>query len=194
MQENNTENKFGLTRRLSLEVAIAGKEYCEEIVKLLKDNHEGLQVSMYDIVKGEFPVVRNDVYIITDRVCEGESLNTDVCINALSNLMDNIGQDDIAIINVDDEDLIRHLDGLKCNIVTYGYNSKSSVTISGMDEDIFSGCSRYICSLQRNINTVDMKNIEPCEVKLSVSDNCKPHTIMAYAAFLLCSGNFESCN
>ena len=168
-----------------MDIAILGIKYCADTEKLIKENFSDISVCTFDLSVGECPTQDFNIYIITDRLFDGVKLEPDLFLHTIENFMKNIKPDDITIINIDDDDLIKHLMGLKCNIITYGYNLKSSVTISGFEEDILAGNSEYVCSLQRSIKTLDNKSLEPCEIKIKVSDKYSSQSIIAYAAFRL---------
>ena len=171
----------------SLQIAVAGVKYCNETGRLIKKKCDNIDVDLFCLGDGKYPRTHQDIYIITDRLCNGMYLKPDIYTETIKGIVENIRPCDIAIINIDDEDLIRHLQGLKCNIITYGYNSRASVTISGINNDVFTGESYYVCSLQRTIKTVNNKKIEPCEVRISVTEDYNPQSVMAYSAFLISS-------
>ena len=166
-----------------MDIAIIGVKYCEETAKLIKENYCDVNIDIINLTSEKFSKPCADMYIITDRLCAGLKLKPDMYINMLNDLMKNIRKDDIALINFDDENLIRHLSGLDCNIISYGFNLKSTVTLSGTEEDIFTGQIYYTCSLQRSIKTIDKNDLEPCEMKLLISDQYNQQSILAYCAF-----------
>lgn len=169
-----------------MEVAVIGIKYHHETAELIQSScGQEIHVNLFHLGLGEYPAQHQDIYIFTDRLCEGESLRPDLYVNTMNHLIQTIQKDDIAIINVDDDNLLRHLEGLHCNIITYGFNLKSSVTVSGLDEDIFTGQTSYTCSLQRTLTAFDQTVIEPCEIKLSVSNGFDTRSTLAYSAFLL---------
>jgi len=173
-----------------MDVAIVGIKYFDETARLIRENYNNINLVLKDFTDDSDFDINADIYIITDRLCDGQKLKPDVCIKSCESLLKNIQSNNIAIINFDDSDLMRHLMGLSCNIITYGYNTRSTVTISGFEEDMVTGKTNYVCSLQRDLLTIDNESIEPCEIKVSVPSHYNSESIMAYSAFLLIQKNF----
>ncbi len=181
-----------------MDIAVAGIKYCGETARLIESNFKDFHTDVYNIDGGScIPLFRRGtisdkcVYIITDRSFDDIKIKPDLYIEAVRKLISVIRKEDTAIINVDDTDLIRHLEGLDCNIITYGYNSKSSVTISGLEEDFVNGKTEYVCSLQRSIITAGGDILDPCEIKVSVPSGISAHSIMGYCAFSLYAGKIS---
>ena len=86
------------------------------------------------------------------------------------------------IINSDADKNLDILNNLNLNVITYGFNSKASITASSVtDEDIL------LC-VQRNIQTIQGKIIESQEIKVKLSENNSIYTqneIMGIASLLL---------
>ena len=89
------------------------------------------------------------------------------------------------ITNSDNEKNLFVLNNLNVNVITYGFNSKASVTASSVtDEEIL------LC-VQRNIQRVDGKVIENQEIKVNLSKDIHtdlPNNIMGIATLLLIYG------
>ena len=89
------------------------------------------------------------------------------------------------ITNSDNEKNLFVLNNLNVNVITYGFNSKASVTASSVtDEEIL------LC-VQRNIQKIDGEVIENQEIKVDLSkDNHTdlPNNIMGIATLLLIYG------
>ena len=168
-----------------LEVAVIGIKFHSEVAELIRHNCENIRTFEYNLNLCQYPEKSHDLYIITDRMCDGK-IEPDIYINAVEFLKNIIESDDIIIFNADDENLLRHLEGLKGNFLAYGYNTRASVTLSGIDEDISTGYINYVCSLQHSFSTMDNKVIEPCEVKVTLQNSgFDPHSIMAFISFLI---------
>lgn len=93
----------------------------------------------------------------------------------------------IAIVNVDDSDLIKLLEGMKHRFVTYGFNSKACVTASSIGDTVYK--EGFICCLQRSVSTRDGKVMEPQEYKIRLETggfDC--HNLLAAAAFAIVNG------
>jgi len=87
------------------------------------------------------------------------------------------------IINLDyDENLIL-INNLELNVITYGMNSKSTVTISSSNSDY------ALVTLQRCIKDVNGELLEPQEIKIDMNKNVKNlYLSMILAIFLLIYG------
>ncbi len=93
----------------------------------------------------------------------------------------------IAIVNVDDNELVDILRGMKHHILTYGFNSKASITTSSIGDSVFK--DGLICCLQRTISASNGIVFEPQEYKLKLeSDDQEIHNILAAASFALING------
>ena len=86
------------------------------------------------------------------------------------------------IINSDADTNLEILNNLNLNVITYGFNSKASITASSVtNEDIL------LC-VQRNLQTIEGKIIESQEIKVKLSENNSIYTqneIMGIASLLL---------
>lgn len=87
------------------------------------------------------------------------------------------------VINADELIQTEFMEVLKENVITYGFNSKSTVTASSVKED-----SILIC-LQRTIETCLKKQIEPQEILISTSlHKANTSTIMGIISILFVYG------
>lgn len=84
------------------------------------------------------------------------------------------------IINSDIKGNLKLIEGINAEIVTYGFNSKATITASSVEEDEIMLC------LQRNLKTKDGKNIEPEEIRVSLYENT--NCSMAIGTILLLYG------
>ena len=71
------------------------------------------------------------------------------------------------IINVDEEVIVEGLENIKANIISYGFNTKSIVTTSSVDDD-----SMLIC-LQKVITSRIGNKIEEQEILVSLHFLCR---------------------
>lgn len=84
------------------------------------------------------------------------------------------------IINADEEIIVEGIENIKSNIISYGFNTKSTVTASSVDDD-----SMLIC-LQRAITSRIGNKIEEQEILIPIGQECKANaTIMGVIAILL---------
>lgn len=81
------------------------------------------------------------------------------------------------IINSDIEENLKLLENIKATVITYGFNSKATITASSVGED------EIIICVQRTIKNKSGNNIELQEIKYPIYNN--PNNTMAIAGLLL---------
>ena len=84
------------------------------------------------------------------------------------------------IINSDIENNLNILENIKATVITYGFNSKATITASSVSEE-----EMMIC-IQRALEDKNSKIIEPQEIKTSITENT--NCTMAVASLLLIYG------
>ncbi|HEX3028401.1 MAG TPA: glutamate ligase, partial [Clostridia bacterium] len=88
---------------------------------------------------------------------------------------------------VDDSELISFLQGMKHYFITYGFNSKASLTTSSIGDSVFK--DEFLCCLQRSIPTNNGMLVEPQEFRLNVQpEYMDPYSVLAAAAFAVVNG------
>lgn len=93
----------------------------------------------------------------------------------------------IAIVNDDDNGLIKLFQDFKHPVVTYGFNTKASVTTSSIGDEF---CKEgFICYLQKTISAKNGILMEPQEYKLKLDSNeHDTHNVLAAASFAIVNG------
>ncbi|NJD02360.1 MAG: glutamate ligase [Ruminiclostridium sp.] len=92
-----------------------------------------------------------------------------------------------AIVNVDDSELIKMFQGMKHNVVTYGFNTKASVTTSSIGDILFK--DGFICCQQEPISARNGTLMEPQEYKLKLdAGELDIHEVLAAASFAIVNG------
>lgn len=69
------------------------------------------------------------------------------------------------IINTDEEINLELMNQLNINVVTYGFNSKSTVTASSVEQD------EILICIQRSIQDKNENKIEPQEIRIPIMPN-----------------------
>lgn len=82
------------------------------------------------------------------------------------------------VINSDIENNLSLLEDINATVITYGFNSKATITASSVGEEEIMLC------LQRTLRTKSKKEIEPQEIKMLVCENASC-TMAIAATFLL---------
>lgn len=83
------------------------------------------------------------------------------------------------IINTDIENEIEILEKLNVTIITYGFNSKSTITASSVEEE-----EALIC-LQRSLQNKEKETIDPQEIKVKITKNGNIYDSMIITAIEL---------
>ncbi|WP_058485800.1 Mur ligase family protein [Defluviitalea phaphyphila] len=81
----------------------------------------------------------------------------------------NVSKNGVIIINSDDRKIFKLLKGNKTRLITYGFNSKASVTASSIQQE--EKDRRIQCCVQRTIITFSGKKLEPQEFSITLPLN-----------------------
>lgn len=84
------------------------------------------------------------------------------------------------IINSDIENNLNILENIKATVITYGFNSKATITASSVSEEDMMLC------IQRTLENKNGKSIEPQEVKIEITENA--NCTMSITSLLLIYG------
>ena len=84
------------------------------------------------------------------------------------------------IINSDIENNLNLLQNINAIVITYGFNSKATITASSVEDEEIMLC------IQRTLENKNKKEIEPQEIKMSIFENV--NCTMAIASILLLYG------
>lgn len=160
--------------------------YLQELAR----NHVDILVFKIDMMDVD-KLLRNGLHfhviIYTDKVNElnvGSREEHQAFSQKIFSLLDERG---IVIVNVDDTELIKLLQGMSRYTVTYGFNSKASLTTSSTGDMVLE--DGVICCLQRTIATTNGMQIEPQEYRVKVgSQGYETRNILAAATFAVVNG------
>jgi len=146
-----------------------------------------LKTGISDIDKVLSDELHFDVVIYTDKSEEITETDKHEYSEIMARAFSLIADKGVAIVNVDDIDLISLLQGMKHRFVTYGFNTKASITTSSIGDTLFK--DSFICCLQRPISTCSGKLIEPQEYKLKLeAEEFDSHNVLAAASFAIING------
>lgn len=128
-----------------------------------------------------------DIMIYLDKADDLEEDVMDGYRTVLHGLLRCISEESTAIVNMDNPALISLLQGMKCRIVTFGYNLKASLIPSSTGDAVSK--EGFMCCQQRAVLRCDGKTVEPQEYRLpSGQEEDDPHELLAVAAFVLVNG------
>lgn len=104
------------------------------------------------------------------------------------NILKNISAKSIFIVNLDNKDIFKNLDGLNARLITYGLNGKSCITASSIQSN--ENCIQQLqCCIQRTIPTFLENKLEPQEFKIVLSKHKNNNIyiiLAAISAALIC--------
>ncbi len=107
-------------------------------------------------------------------------------INQNKNIIKNIIKNaEYLVLNTDITDNLNLLDNLNIELITYGFNSKATITASSVDDN------RIILCLQRTINSVFGVKIEPQEFEMNFSKELNTYDVMEIISLLLLYKSFK---
>ena len=104
--------------------------------------------------------------------------------NILNELFKNLKY---LVINADMEDSLDVVNNMKLNIITFGFNSKSTITASSVEEE-------FLICLQRKIIDINGKVLEPQEIEVKILNkklSNNSHNLMGISSMLLIYGKNE---
>lgn len=158
------------------------------IGELEKNNVDLLifKTTISDIDKFLSDEIHFDILIYTDKA-EDADIDNEEYEKKLERVFSLMEEKGVAIVNDDDSELIRMLQGQKHRFITYGFNKKASVTTSSIGDSVFKG--GFICCLQRPVSTRSGKVIEPQEYRLQLDEGeFDSHNVLAAASFAIVNG------
>lgn len=177
IEENNSRNILNITKQILLEskYKIIYENVLDNIVGVSKGNNILL---LFDFVSKDLQE-KNYTKIHFDIV-----VHSFISEKEFSYYDDIFRMSKICILNSDDKDMIQILSKLENVLsITYGLNSKASVTISSVN--INSYIEANLC-LQRDLVPINGEKVEPCEFYIETNSNNEKHIYPILAASTLC--------
>lgn len=83
------------------------------------------------------------------------------------------------VINTDIDNNLRFLEDLKINVITYGFNSKTTITTSSIKQEEILVC------IQRNIKNINGKVIEQQDKKVNINKKYNTNHMLGIIAILI---------
>lgn len=160
--------------------------YLDEL-KNLRTGILVLTIDPCDIDNRIFDRISFDIVIYSGKNNYFSEAGSSVCDENRRRILNLLDSKGVAIVNDDDGELVCFLEGMRRNCVTYGFNSKASITASSTGDDILD--RSFLCCQQRTVTSRDGKVIEPQEYRILTDpgDN-DAHNILAAAAFAIING------
>ncbi len=146
-----------------------------------------LKMDILDIDKYISDELRFDILIYTDKSNDISLIEKNEYTTRLEKVFSLIDDKGVAIVNVDDSEIIKLLNSRRHRVITYGFNTKASITTSSIGDTVFK--DGFICCLQRSISTRGGKVIEPQEYKIHLdAGELDSHNLLAAASFAIVNG------
>jgi UDP-N-acetylmuramyl tripeptide synthase len=146
-----------------------------------------LKVDIMDVMKDFFNNIKFSIMLYTDKSDEIEGISSDDYSRLMHKSFSLLEEKGIVIVNVDDSELIKFLHGIRHHIITYGFNSKASMTTSSIGDTLTK--ADFMCCLQRTISDRNGTLVEPQEYRIKIKANeFDTYNILAAATFAVMNG------
>lgn len=94
-----------------------------------------------------------------------------------------IEKSDYLIFNTDIKENMELLENLTLNLITYGFNSKATITTSSVEEQ------KMLICLQRGIKNLQGGIIEPQEIEIQTNQEVNSYALMEFISLKVLLGN-----
>ena len=183
---SRTNKKFSIIKNYNLNPSTSmNKTILQNYLNELEKNRVEIVVIKLpseNIAQGMYQDIAFDI-LIYNSSCEKYHYNEELRKNHFEyqkKLFQSMNTHQIAVINSDDHSILTLVRGSKMYAVTYGFNSKVTVTASSIEEN--HDISTLICCIQRNIISIGKRNIEPQEFPVRISNAYDEYIYAALAA------------
>lgn len=162
---------------------IADSKYEMQIKRVL-ENRLNAQNKEHTIIAINDKSINNIKNIRFETILVMDLNKVKASIESLNELLKNAKY---LVINADMESSLEIINSKELNIITFGFNSKSTIIASSVEEI-------FIISVQRKIIDINKKTIEPQEIEVKIQEKKlanNSHNLMAIATILLIYGKKE---
>ncbi|NLK97208.1 Mur ligase family protein [Defluviitalea saccharophila] len=161
--------KVSVLKDIDLSICLHTKEFSfqDYIHALSKSDIEMfiVKISEEGLINNWFSGIDFDVLIYTIGRSEEDYKCKDLYFGE-RRLFFTLARDAVSIVNADDRSIFKLLKGNKTHLITYGFNSKASITASSIQEEEFN--KRVQCCVQRTLTTFSGKELEPQEFSITL--------------------------
>ncbi|NLM13913.1 MAG: hypothetical protein GX209_09240 [Epulopiscium sp.] len=175
--------KVSVLKDMDLSMCLHSREvsFQDYIHVLSKSNIEMLIVKITEegIINNWFSDIDFDILIYTIGRSE-EDYKCKALYSGERRLFFTLSKDAVSIVNADDRSIFKLLKGNKTHLITYGFNSKASITASSIQEEEFN--KRVQCCVQRTLTTFSGRELEPQEFSITLPLNNDQEVYSALAA------------
>lgn len=146
-----------------------------------------LKINLNDFRERNIDRIYFDIIMFTGKTYELDMLDIKYYQQLLNNTFLMLDEKTTVIVNIDDLEFIKLLNGIKCRIITYGFNSKACITTSSIGDTLYE--HEYLCCLQRSIWTNSGDIIEPQEYRVNITqENTDAYNVLAAVTFAIVNG------
>ncbi len=117
-----------------------------------------IEINYEDFINKKYNFLNFDIIIFENCGIIEKTINKDENRDLYVNVL---------VVNLDDKNIFKLLNGFKAKLITFGLNSKSCVTVSSIQNDY--GLQEIEFCIQRTIPTLIGTKIEPQEFKLTLN-------------------------
>lgn len=163
---------------------IADNKYEMQIKKLL-DNLLNAKIKKYTIIVINDKSIENIKNIKFETILVMDLKRVENEEEILNEMFEKLKY---LVINADMDSSLNITNNLKVNVITFGFNSKSTITASSVEDNML------IC-LQRRIINIEGVILEPQEIKTNITSGKlknNSHNLMGIATILLIYGKNEN--
>ena len=159
------------------------KTYIEELINnnidilVIRINYADLDNSILDYFKF-------DVVIYTHNFKDLDNKNLSASLEAKKRVLSLMNENGVSIASFDDIELVSFISEMKKCMLTYGFNSKASITASSTGDMISN--SNFICCLQKTIFIKKGMHLGPQEFQIKINhEGMDVYNILAAVAFVI---------
>jgi UDP-N-acetylmuramate-alanine ligase len=146
-----------------------------------------VKICSSDIEKELFDRLHFDIIIYTDKYDGFDDQGMTSHERVMRKLFSQLDEKSMVIFNMDDSEIIKVLEGINHKTITYGFNSKASITASSIGDTVYK--EGFICCQQKSICTRDGSVIEPQEYRIDVqSKDFDTNSVLAAVTFAIVNG------
>lgn len=182
---SSTEKRVSIIDAKSF-LELGNQRFKNYISELDKNNIDILilKIEIKDFDKEIFSNIHFDIMIFIDKADDLDEMESEYYNNLMRKNFSLLDEKGIAIVNIDDNSLLKELQGLKNYIITYGFNSKASITTSSVGDIVLK--ENFMCCLQRTISTKSGLLIEPQEYSIKIENSgINSYNVLAAATFAI---------
>ncbi len=159
-----------------LSVGVMGKEEVDEIIFLLKNFFE---VNDLEVMLHKESILDKQLNVLILSALAEESAQA----------VSRLEQKDVLIINSDHKEIFRAIKGAKPRLISYGLNSKATVTTSSVGQ---SESTHLLCCVQRSFPTLSGKTVTEQEIPVKLNERVENSLslLAAITGALICDARY----